>query len=247
MILSKLHSSGQSPANDRAETAEPTSDERRRDDGPAADAEDPISSAPDPEDGDADGHRDDIDDVDVVSAVSHDIADNDTDSVGDNVADNVAENVINDVADDLAALQRRVDELETLNRELSDRYVRLVAEFDNYRRRTRQNEDAVRATAAEALMVDLLPVLDNLQLAIGAAGDELSGPFGQGVSLISQQLSEVLSRHGLKRIDVEGQPFDPNTMEAVARGEPSDDVPEGHVIEEYRRGYKLREKLLPTW
>lgn len=149
-----------------------------------------------------------------------------------------------DDGDEAAILRERVEELEAHNRELSDRYVRLVAEFDNYRRRTRQNEAVIRATAAEALLVDLLPVLDNLQLAIDAAGDALQTPFGQGVSLISHQLGDVLGRHGLTPIVTQGQPFDPNTMEAVARAEPEGDVPDGHVVEEYRRGYKLHDKLL---
>lgn len=146
--------------------------------------------------------------------------------------------------DDVAVLQERIDELEALNRELTDRYTRLLAEFDNFRRRTRENEQAVRAVAAEALMTDLLPVLDHLHMAIAAAGDALSGPFGQGVNLIHQQLNEVLARHGLQPVATVGQPFDPNTMEAIARAEPTDDVPDGHVIEEFRRGYQLNGKLL---
>lgn len=147
-------------------------------------------------------------------------------------------------AGDAESLQQRVDELEALNRDLSDRYMRLAAEFDNFRRRTRQNEQSIRATAAEAVLVDLLPVLDNLQLAIDAAGDAMKTPFGQGVSLIRQQLDDVLRGHGLTPIAATGQPFDPNTMEAVARAAPDDDVPDGHVIEEYRRGYKLHDKLI---
>ncbi|REJ33302.1 MAG: nucleotide exchange factor GrpE [Bacillota bacterium] len=147
-------------------------------------------------------------------------------------------------AEDEAALKQRIEELEALNRELSDRYVRLLADFDNFRRRTRQNEEAVRATAAEALIVDLLPVLDHLQMALAAAGDALEGPFGQGVKLIHQQLHDVLARHGLQAVEAQGRPFDPNTMEAVARAEPDENTPDGFVVEEYRRGYQLHGKLL---
>lgn len=149
-----------------------------------------------------------------------------------------------DAVDEAAALRERIDELEALNRELTDRYTRLLADFDNFRRRTRQHEEAVRAAAAEAVMTDLLPVLDHLHMALAAAGDALDGPFGQGVSLIHQQLNEILARHGLEPVPTVGQPFDPNTMEAVARAEPGDDAPAGHVIEEYRRGYQLNGKLL---
>lgn len=145
---------------------------------------------------------------------------------------------------DAAALRARIEELEALNRELSDRYVRLAADFDNFRRRARQNEEARVAAASEALMTDLLPILDNFHLAIAAAGDALNEPFGQGVTLIYQQLNDVLRRHGLEPIAAEGQPFDPNTMEAVATGKATEDIPDGHVVEEYRRGYKLKGKLL---
>lgn len=159
-------------------------------------------------------------------------------------ADDAGDYGSGDDVGDVSALRRRIGELETLNRELSDRYLRLVAEFDNYRRRARQNEETLRATATEALIVDLLPVLDHLHMAIAAAGEALSGPFGQGVSLIYQQLNETLARYGLQTVETKGRPFDPNTMEAVARAEPSEDTPEGHVVEEYRRGYHLNGKLL---
>lgn len=147
-------------------------------------------------------------------------------------------------ADEARELRRRVDELEALNRELTDRYLRLAADFDNFRRRTRQNEETLRAAATEALMVDLLPILDHLQLALAAAGEALESSFGRGVSLISQQLNEVLGRHGLEPVTAQGQPFDPQTMEAIATSAPTGDVPPGYVLEEYRRGYKLKGKLL---
>jgi len=147
-------------------------------------------------------------------------------------------------ADETAALRRRVEELEALNRELNDQFLRLAADFDNFRRRVRQNEEAVRAAAAEALMKDLLPILDHLEMAVAAAGDLLETPFGQGVSLIRQQLLDVLARHGLEPLAAQGKPFDPQTMEAVAVDAATDNVPAGHVSAELRRGYKLNGKLL---
>lgn len=148
-----------------------------------------------------------------------------------------------EAAGEAARLQERVAALEARERELSDQYVRLLAEFDNYRRRTRQEMEALRATAAERLLTDVLPVLDSLDHALAAA-DEAAGPLGQGVKLIRQQLMEVLSRHGLMVIEAVGQPFDPNLMEAVAEAEPGDGSPAGHVVEEYRRGYRLQDKVL---
>lgn len=145
---------------------------------------------------------------------------------------------------DVASLEDRIAALEARERELSDQYVRLLAEFDNYRRRTRQEMETLRATAAERLLADVLPVIDSLDHALAAAGGDAAGPLGQGVKLIRQQLLDVLARHGLAPIEAVGQPFDPNLMEAVAEAEPGDGAPPGYVVEEYRRGYRLHDKVL---
>ncbi|HEY8496354.1 MAG TPA: nucleotide exchange factor GrpE [Limnochordales bacterium] len=145
---------------------------------------------------------------------------------------------------ELDQLQARIAQLEARERELADQYVRLLAEFDNYRRRTRQEMEALRLTAAERLIVDVLPVMDGLDQALAAAGEEAASPLGQGVRLIRQQLADVLARHGLVPIEAVGQPFDPNTMEAVAEAEPGDGAPAGYVVEEYRRGYRLHNKVV---
>ncbi|HEY8418800.1 MAG TPA: nucleotide exchange factor GrpE [Limnochordales bacterium] len=149
-----------------------------------------------------------------------------------------------DLAAEAARLRERVAALEARERELADQYVRLLAEFDNYRRRTRQEMETLRKTAAERLLADVLPVLDSLEHAIAAAGEAVETPLGQGVRLIRQQLGDVLARHGLMPIEAVGQPFDPNTMEAVAEAEPGEGAPAGHVVEEYRRGYRLHDKVL---
>lgn len=145
---------------------------------------------------------------------------------------------------DLGQLQARIAQLEARERELADQYVRLLAEFDNYRRRTRQEMEALRLTAAERLIVDMLPVMDGLDQALAAAGEDAASPLGQGVRLIRQQLADVLARHGLTPIEAVGRPFDPNTMEAVAEAEPGEGAPPGYVVEEYRRGYRLHNKVL---
>jgi len=147
-------------------------------------------------------------------------------------------------AADVTLLRERVAALETRERELSDQYVRLLAEFDNYRRRTRQEMDSLRLAAAERLITDVLPVLDSLDHALAAAGEDAASPLGQGVRLIRQQLADVLARHGVDVIDAVGQPFDPNLMEAVAQVEADDGTPPGHVVEELRRGYRLHGKVL---
>jgi molecular chaperone GrpE len=122
-----------------------------------------------------------------------------------------------------------------------DRYVRAIADFDNFRKRTeREKADFFRYSVATVLK-DLLPVLDNFDRSLDHAeeGDE----FHKGVLLIYKQLFEVLQKHGLKPVDQKGVPFDPNIHEAVIREEdPS--VPNLTVIDVLQNGYFLHDRLL---
>ena len=125
--------------------------------------------------------------------------------------------------------------------ETSDRYLRLRADFENYRKRVdRESEESARRALAEPIR-ELLPVVDNLERALAAVGDpdELRG----GVELTLRQTTDVLRRFGLVEIPALGRPFDPQLHEAVARAEePGVDVPT--VVAEYQRGYWLNDRLL---
>jgi molecular chaperone GrpE len=127
-----------------------------------------------------------------------------------------------------------------------DRLLRVTADFDNFKKRaTREKQDAIRF-ANEGLIEKLVPVLDNFDMAVAAAqttGGEASQSFQAGVAMILQQFKGVLVDAGLQEIDAVGQPFDPNWHEAVSQQE-SADVPDGHVIQQLRKGYKLRDRLI---
>ena len=139
-------------------------------------------------------------------------------------------------ADLLATLQRERDALQ-------DRLLRMAAEFDNYRKRVdRDRREQAEAATADAL-ADLLPILDNLDLALTAmAGDEAE-PYRKGVELIQQQMLDLLRKRGVRAIDAVGADFDPNFHQAVTH-ESSRGHREGEVIEELRRGYMLGDRLL---
>ncbi len=127
---------------------------------------------------------------------------------------------------------------------LQDQLLRLQADFDNFRKRTVREKAEVFDQANQALMLELLPVIDHLQLAIAAAAEHRADPaFRDGLSLILAQLMGVLSKFGLNPIETEGQPFDPAHCDAV-RTLPSDHVPEGVVMKQVRPGYRLNTKLL---
>jgi molecular chaperone GrpE len=125
-------------------------------------------------------------------------------------------------------------------------YLRAVADLENYKKRAaRERQDALRF-ANESLIAKLIPVLDNFEMAQAAAqtsaGDSVQS-LQAGVAMILQQLKAALAEAGLEDVDATGKPFDPNLHEAVSQLE-TNDVPEGQVTQQLRKGYKLRERLL---
>jgi molecular chaperone GrpE len=121
---------------------------------------------------------------------------------------------------------------------------RLQADFDNYRKRTLREQTARAASASQALVAKLLPVLDNFELAVSAA--EQSRDFDRmlkGVEMVFGELREVLQGEGLVKIEAEGKPFDPERHEAVVAVEQEDTEP-GTVVDIVRTGYELRGKVL---
>jgi molecular chaperone GrpE len=127
-----------------------------------------------------------------------------------------------------------------------DRLLRTTADFDNFKKRAaREKQDAIKF-ANENVLQKLIPVLDSLDMALTAA--QASQPEGgqslqAGFSMIGQQLKKVMAEAGLEEVDATGKPFDPNLHEAVSQQETAE-VPEGHVVQQLRKGYKLRERLL---
>jgi molecular chaperone GrpE len=124
--------------------------------------------------------------------------------------------------------------------------LRTAADLDNFKKRaTREKQDAVKY-ANESLLGKLIPVLDNFEMALAAATTAQAAStdsLQQGVNMIQQQLKQVLAEAGLEEVNAAGQPFDPNFHEAVSQQE-SAEIPEGHVLQQLRKGYKLRDRLL---
>ncbi len=127
-----------------------------------------------------------------------------------------------------------------------DTLLRTTADFDNFKKRAaRERQDALRF-ATEGMLEKLIPVIDNFEMALLAAQqgqNANSDSLRTGVNMIYQQLKSVLSDAGLTEILAQGQVFDPNVHEAVSQEETTD-LPEGHVIKQLRKGYRLRDRLL---
>ena len=155
--------------------------------------------------------------------------------------DEAASDVVEAEEDAIAAdLEKARAEAETYLDDLR----RLQADFDNYRKRTLREQTARTASASQALVARLLPVLDNFELAVSAA--EQSRDFDgmlKGVEMVLGALREVLEGEGLVKIEAEGKPFDPERHEAVIAVEQEDTAP-GTVVGIVRTGYELGGKVL---
>ena len=146
--------------------------------------------------------------------------------------------------EELTELREKLDAKEKEAKEHYERYLRQVAEVENFKKRiNREKEDAIRY-ANENLIKDILPVIDNLERAIAhAQGGGNGKPLVEGVEMVLRGLLDVFGRHGVVQVPAVGEVFDPGKHEAMAQVESSQYEP-NTVVDEHHRGYLLRDRLL---
>jgi molecular chaperone GrpE len=145
---------------------------------------------------------------------------------------------------DTAASTADPSELQRQRDEYYDLLLRKSAEFDNYRKRIDRDRQAQSENAAASLVEELLPLMDDLERALKSDGGTEGGDaYRRGVELIQQQLGEILRKRGVRPIDALGADFDPHYHQAVSY-EPAEGRREGEIVEEFRRGYMLGDRLL---
>jgi molecular chaperone GrpE len=135
----------------------------------------------------------------------------------------------------------RLSALEVDKRELHDRLLRLAAEFENWKKRARREQEEAGARGREQLLREILPALDNLERALKAAPEK--DPVAVGVRLVDKALITALEKFDVKRFSALGQPFDPNQHEAIQQVESTDHAP-GTVAAEFAVGYTIGGRLL---
>ena len=152
-------------------------------------------------------------------------------------------------ADPQAATEVSDPELQAARDEMQAtfaRYQRLAADFENYKRRTRQELTDRTQYANEELVARLLPILDNFRRALDHAPQGVDRSWFEGIKLVARQFEDVLQAQGLSQIPAVGEKFDPSQHEAIAREE-TDEHEEGTVVEELQPGYRLHNRVLrPT-
>jgi len=127
-----------------------------------------------------------------------------------------------------------------------DRFLRLNAEFDNYKKRAARDRLEAIKYANESLLESLIPTLDNFEMAmmaVDSATVETIDSLKQGITMVHKQLRDVIKDSGMEEIDAANQAFNPAWHEAVSQQE-SEEVPEGQVLQQLRKGYKLKERLI---
>ncbi|MBI2877571.1 MAG: nucleotide exchange factor GrpE [Candidatus Tectomicrobia bacterium] len=144
----------------------------------------------------------------------------------------------------VTVLEERLSEKSLEVEELRDGLLRLQADFENYKKRVAREQREGQALALEGLMRELLPVIDNLERAV-QAGEKGSDPTAllRGVRMILHQFREMLRKVGLSEIQAVGEVFDPMVHEALMVVN-SEERPENTIVEEFEKGYKIRDKLL---
>jgi molecular chaperone GrpE len=142
-----------------------------------------------------------------------------------------------------ASLEAKIAELESAAAEAKDRYLRLAADFDNYKKRSRQEHMETIQHASAELIGRLLPGLDDLHKALDHKPKGVDEAWLKGVELSVRKLEEALTAHGLEAIEAVGKPFDPSVHEAIGHEE-STEQPEDTVVQVLRRGYRIRDRVV---
>ena len=127
--------------------------------------------------------------------------------------------------------------------ELNDKYLRLYAEFETYKRRVNKDKEELIKYGNESLLLELLPIIDSLELALKHASENIADGLVQGVEITLKELLKTLEKFGLKPIEADGKQFDPSVHHAMTQVI-RDDVESNTVVEEFRKGYMLKEKVL---
>lgn len=139
--------------------------------------------------------------------------------------------------EEIASLKTQVDQEQ-------EKYLRLYAEFENYKRRIQKENDTLRKYQAQGVLSDVLPALDNFERALQIEGDDESfNSLKKGVEMVYSSLVKALEDNGLEAIKSEGEAFDPNYHQAVVQDN-NPDFESGHITEELQKGYKLKDRVL---
>lgn len=145
---------------------------------------------------------------------------------------------------ELAEVKKALSEKDAGFAELNETYLRLAAEYDNFRKRSAKEREGIYTDACSDVLTQILPILDTLERAAGFSTEEdAETPMGKGLALTLKSFSETLSKLGVTEIEALGKPFDPNLHNAVMHVE-DENAGEGEIVEVFMKGYAKGDKVL---
>ncbi|HCX2625007.1 TPA: nucleotide exchange factor GrpE [Staphylococcus aureus] len=148
------------------------------------------------------------------------------------------------VIEEIDPKDQKINELQQLADENEEKYLRLCAEFENYKRRIQKENEINKTYQAQRVLTDILPAIDNIERALQIEGDdETFKSLQKGVQMVHESLINALKDNGLEVIKTEGEAFDPNIHQAVVRDD-NPDFESGEITQELQKGYKLKDRVL---
>ncbi|HEG7576851.1 TPA: nucleotide exchange factor GrpE [Staphylococcus aureus] len=148
------------------------------------------------------------------------------------------------VIEEIDPKDQKINELQQLADENEEEYLRLYAEFENYKRRIQKENEINKTYQAQRVLTDILPAIDNIERALQIEGDdETFKSLQKGVQMVHESLINALKDNGLEVIKTEGEAFDPNIHQAVVQDD-NPDFESGEITQELQKGYKLKDRVL---
>ncbi|HDD0838189.1 TPA: nucleotide exchange factor GrpE [Staphylococcus aureus] len=148
------------------------------------------------------------------------------------------------VIEEIDPKDQKINELQQLADENEEKYLRLYAEFENYKRRMQKENEINKTYQAQRVLTDILPAIDNIERALQIEGDdETFKSLQKGVQMVHESLINALKDNGLEVIKTEGEAFDPNIHQAVVQDD-NPDFESGEITQELQKGYKLKDRVL---
>ncbi|CXS68157.1 Heat shock protein GrpE [Staphylococcus aureus] len=148
------------------------------------------------------------------------------------------------VIEEIDPKDQKINELQQLADENEEKYLRLYAEFENYKRRIQKENEINKTYQAQRVLTDILPAIDNIERALQIEGDdETFKSLRKGVQMVHESLINALKDNGLEVIKTEGEAFDPNIHQAVVQDD-NPDFESGEITQELQKGYKLKDRVL---
>ena len=148
------------------------------------------------------------------------------------------------VIEEIDPKDQKINELQQLADENEEKYLRLYAEFENYKRRNQKENEINKTYQAQRVLTDILPAIDNIERALQIEGDdETFKSLQKGVQMVHESLINALKDNGLEVIKTEGEAFDPNIHQAVVQDD-NPDFESGEITQELQKGYKLKDRVL---